>query len=96
MGRATVDVSGDGPLASATLSPSAPRAHAWSTRTVVSTGERGSSAADRTGISSRAELFDVQPMPFTDALRTGLDEDHEAPPGRADATRDPRLRWAGR
>ena len=29
--------------------------------------------------SSGAELFDVHPMPFMDALRTALDEDHEAP-----------------
>ena len=29
--------------------------------------------------SSGAELFDVHPMPFMDALRKALDEDHEAP-----------------
>jgi hypothetical protein len=29
--------------------------------------------------SSGAELFDVQPMPFMDALRRALDEDREAP-----------------
>ena len=29
--------------------------------------------------SSGAELFDVHPMPFMDALRTALDEDHDAP-----------------
>ena len=29
--------------------------------------------------SSGAELFDVHPMPFMDALRTALDEDHKAP-----------------
>jgi uncharacterized protein YbjT (DUF2867 family) len=35
---------------------------------------------DRSG----AKLFDVHPMPFMDALRRALDEDHEAPVPRAD------------
>ena len=29
--------------------------------------------------SSGAKLFDVHPMPFMDALRKALDEDHAAP-----------------
>jgi hypothetical protein len=38
--------------------------------------------------SSGAELFDVHPMPFTDALLTALDEGHEAPALRGERSRD--------